>query len=442
MAVRAAVVTALIATATFAAAAAPPAVQRPKIPGRIFAITDFGAVGDHQTPCGDAIKQAVSAASKAGGGVVLVPAGEAGGNTFLTGPVSLTSNIELRVEKGATLLFSPNPEDFPVHTSRHADLLTARGCHDFAITGEGVINGSGEPWWKGYSKSSSQPRRPFMFDISNSQRVLLENITIANSPSTAVVLAGCRDVTVDHIRASAPEDSPNTDGLAISGHNFAITHSTFDVGEEDIVINPTGDGSPEKPECSNIAITDCTIQHGKGILVGNQTSGCLRDLSVSNCTFEYTQYGIRLRSERGRGGTCEHLAYDNIKMHDVKYPIWFASYFPIIPKNAMSDKPAAVTASTPVWKDIRVTNFSATGALSAGSIVGLPEQPIDNVTLTHIKIGASKPMEIAHAKGIVFSDAHLTAKSGKPVVTGDAEVTGIDTVSSKGSGTGAGESLP
>ena len=411
MFVRTIVVAGILASTPLAFAAAPatpPAatpIARPTIPTRIFAITDFGAIGDRQTSCTDAIKQAVSAATKAGGGVVLVPATEAGGNTFLTGPVSLASTIELRIEKGATLQFSSNPDDFPVHTSRHADLLTIRGCHDVAITGEGMIDGAGEPWWQGYSKEANQPRRPFMLDISGTQRLLIENVNIANSPSGAIVLAGCSDVTVNHVRITAVDGSPGTDGIEITGQNIAITNSTFDVGEEDIVIKPAGDGSPAKPECSNITIADCTIQHGKGILVGNQTSGCLRGLTVSNCTFVSTQYGIRLRAERGRGGACEDLTYDRLKMSNVKYPIWFASYFPVIPKTAATDPPDAVTPTTPIWNNIRISNFTATGATSAGSIVGLPEQPITNVTLTNIAINAAKPMEITHARGIAFTGA-------------------------------------
>ncbi len=428
MSIRTLLIATFLASAPLARAQTP-APTRPTIPTRIFAITDFGAIGDRQTSCTDAIKQAVSAAAKAGGGVVLIPASEPGGNTFLTGPVSLANAIELRVEKGATLQFSANPDDFPVHTSRHTDLLTIRGCHDVAITGEGMINGAGEPWWKGYSKDAGQPRRPFMIDIATSQRLLIENVSIASSPSSAVVLAGCSDVTVNHVRITAADDSPSTDGIDITGQNIAVTNSTIDVGEEDITIKPAGDGTPAKPECSNISISDCTIQHGKGILVGNQTSGCLHTLSVSNCTFENTQYGIRLRAERGRGGTCEDLAYDNLKMSSVKFPIWFASYFPVIPKSAAAEKPAAVTPTTPIWNNIRISNLTAKGATSIGSIVGLPEQPITNVTLTNITISAAKPGEITHAKNITFTSAKLTAKSGKPIITADAQVTGIETLS-------------
>jgi polygalacturonase len=328
-------------------------------------------------------------------------------------------------------MFSSNSDDFPVHTSRHADLITVRGCHDVAITGEGMINGCGEPWWKAYSKSS--PHSPYMLDIANSQRVLLENVTLANSPSAAVILAGCSDVTVNHIRATAADGSPGTSGVEISGQNIAIANSTIDVGEEDIVIKPGGDGSPAKPECANISISNCIIQHGKGILVGNQTTGCLRGLTVSNCTFENTQYGIRLRAERGRGGTCEDLNYDNLHMSSVKYPIWFSSYFPVIPKNAAADKPVDPTSTTPIWNNIRISNLTATGALTVGSIVGLPEQPITNVTLASVTINATKPMEITHAKSIAFTTSRITVKNSKPVITADAEVSGIETITSPSS---------
>jgi polygalacturonase len=407
------------------------AIARPTIPGRIFAITDFGAIGDDKTMCNDAIKQAISAATKAGGGVVLVPATEAGGADFLTGPISLTSNIELRIEKGALLQFSSNPDDFPIKTSRHADLITIHNCHDVAVTGEGTIDGAGDPWWKAAAHAAkSDPKRPYFLSVTACQRLLLHNVTLADIPSTGIMAGGSTDVTIDHIKVTAAEDSPTTAGIEFTGQNLSIANSTFDVSDDDIAFKPGGEGNPGHPECTNLQVSNCTILHGKGIVIGGQTTGGLRGLAVSNCTFDGTQYGIRVRADRGRGGLCEEITYDNITMHDVKFPIYFSSYFPTIPKNAATDKPQAVTPTTPIWRNIRISNFTAVGALNAGSICGLPEEPITDVYLSNIKITASRPMEITHAKAIHFTSAKITAGKGKPVLATDAEVTGIDAVTS------------
>ncbi|HUO07193.1 MAG TPA: glycosyl hydrolase family 28 protein [Phycisphaerae bacterium] len=438
-----ALILSLYASAPLLAATPPtPATPTtPTIPPRIFAITDFGAVGDDKTMCNDAIKEAVSAATKAGGGVVLVPATEAGGATFLTGPIALASTVELRVEKGATLQFSSNPDDFPAKSTRHADLISIRNAHDVAITGEGTIEGAGETWWNLYTHppagAEKMPKRPFLINIAGCQRLLIENIFLANSPSTAILAGGCSDVTINHIRIAAADDSPTTIGIEFTGQNLSISDSTVDVGDDDIVFKSAGQASPDHPECANLRISNCTIQHGRGIVIGAPTTGGLRGLSVSHCTFDGTQYGLRLRAERTRGGLCEDIAYDDITMTNVKVPLSLASYFPTIPKSAASDKPQPLTPNTPIWRNIRISNLSATGSPSAGYIVGLPEQPITDVSLSNITIAASRPMEITHAKNIRFTNAQITVSKGKPVVTTDAEVTGIDTVSNAATAPGA-----
>src|SRR5262249_12824185 len=132
----------LVVTATFTQAAVP----EPKIPKEKFSIDKYGAVGDGTTRCTAAIKSTIEACGKAGGGVVVVPAGR-----WLTGPIVLLSNMKLRIEKGATLLISNNPSDFQKRASGgFEDCIFADGAHDIAITGEGTIDGQGEFWWKNF----------------------------------------------------------------------------------------------------------------------------------------------------------------------------------------------------------------------------------------------------------------------------------------------------
>src|SRR4051794_22982493 len=126
-----------------------PPIPKPVIPNRTFTITEFGAVADGKNLATDAVKKAVDAASKAGGGIVRVPAGR-----FLTSPFALASRINLHLDKGATLLLINDIDTYPKDAKTYTDWITAEDCQDVAITGEGVIDGQGQPWWDKYRKVS------------------------------------------------------------------------------------------------------------------------------------------------------------------------------------------------------------------------------------------------------------------------------------------------
>src|SRR5207237_1066790 len=127
----------------------------------------------------DAITKSITACTAAGGGTVVVPAGK-----FLTGPFELASRINLRVDDGATLLFTDNFDAYPIKSNRHRVAITASGCTDVAVTGRGTIDGQGEKWWvefrkiKGTPGEKDHPRRPNLIDLDNCQRVQVKDILL------------------------------------------------------------------------------------------------------------------------------------------------------------------------------------------------------------------------------------------------------------------------
>lgn len=398
--------------------------DKPTIGSATFKITDFGAVGDGTTLNTDAITKAISACAKSGGGTVVVPQG-----VFLTKPFSLASNLDFHLEAGATILFPAKTSDYQSNRDGYENCIVADGCHDLAITGEGSIDGQGADFWRHFVKNPPpgappQLRRPNLVVLTHCRRVLVQGVTLTNSPMFHLVPSACKGVTIDGIHIKAPAISPNTDGIDPSGINFLIAHCTIDTGDDCIALKAGIQLDPQQPSCENFLIRDCTFLHGHGMSIGSESYGGAKNMIVRDCTFDGTDAGIRLKSGRGRGGLVEDLSYENLTMTNVKVSILITSYYPSIPKAPQGDPAQAVTDRTPIWRKIRITNVTSTGGKTAGQIVGLPEMPIEDVVLTNVHISADKPIQIVNAKGIHFVDSQISGSSGGPVVV-DSEVEGL-----------------
>jgi polygalacturonase len=386
-------------------------VVRPTIPDRMFTIADFGAVGDGKTFDTGAIAKAISACEKAGGGTVDVPPGE-----FLTGPFQLASNLNLHLEKGSTILLSNNPKDYGGDGKGLQNGMTIVDGHDIAITGAGAIDGQGAFFWRRHFDGDSDAPRPRLIQLTECSRVLVQDVTLMNSPSFHLVPSQCQNVTIENIHIKSPALSPNTDGIDPSGMNFVIRGCTIDTGDDCIAIKAGSQYDPDRPSCENFLITDCKFIHGHGMSVGSETYGGLRNMLVRNCTFDGTEAGIRMKSLRGRGGLVEDVTYEHLKMRNVKESILISSYYPRIPTHPDTDPPQTAGARTPQWHHIFISDVGSTGGLVAGQIVGLPEMPIEGMLFSNVSIFAVKPIEIANAKSIRFVDCKISGSSGRPVI--------------------------
>jgi polygalacturonase len=395
-------------------------VARPTIPDRTFTIANFGAVGDGQTFSTGAIERAILACEKVGGGTVDVPAGK-----FLTGPFQLASNLNLHLEKGSTLLFSNNPKDYGEGEKGLQNGMTIAHGHDIAITGEGAIDGQGAFFWRRHFEGDPDAPRPRLIQLTECSRVLVQDVTLMNSPSFHLVPAQCQNVTIENIHIKSPALSPNTDGIDPSGINFLIRGCTIDTGDDCIALKAGAQYDVSRPSCENFLITDCTFLHGHGMSVGSESYGGVRNMIVRNCTFDGTDAGIRLKSPRGRGGLVENLTYEHLKMRNVKNSILITSYYPRIPAHPDKDPAQTVGARTPQWRHIRISDVTSTGGLIAGQIVGLPEMPIEDILFSNVNILAVEPIEIVNARSIQFTGCKILGSSGKPSVL-NASVVGLN----------------
>lgn len=402
------------------------AIPAPAIGSAETDITRFGAVADGRTLCTVAIQKAIDATAAKGGGRVTVPKGR-----FLSGPIVLASKIDLHLADGAVLLMSDSTDQFPAEKNNRPPFVSASGGHDIRLSGKGVIDGQGESWWKAFRLEKSGaaekgPRRPQLIAIKDCERVEIEGITTLNPPNTHYSIKQCGDLVIRDIKATAPDDSPNTDALNLNSvRNVLVTGSEISTGDDNIVLLCGAASKAGGPEVENVTIRDCKLGFGHGLSIGSYTSGGVKNVTAENITFDGTTSGIRMKAWRDRGGVVEGIRYRNITMKNVSYPIFISSYYPKEPAGPATDLPANGSAKNPVWKDIEIADTTITGSKNSIILWGLPDQPIDGISLKNVAATAKAGALVFHAKNISFSNVRITPAEGPELQTFEAKVTGM-----------------
>jgi polygalacturonase len=359
-----------------------------------FNVKQFGAVSDGETPTTAQLQSAINACGAAGGGTVLVPAGG-----YVTGTLWLRSRVTLHLEAGATLLGSQRPDDFPVWSSRwegpgvkpgRAALICGENLDDVAITGRGTIDGRGRMWWDAQRREPGSLRRPLLVRLVDSRNVLVEGVTLRNSPMWTLSPLACDNVAVRGVTIHNPPDSPNTDGInPDSCRNVRVSDCHVDVGDDCIAIKSgkEDDGRRELRPCENVAVTNCTLVHGHGgVVIGSEISGSVRNVVISNCVFVGTDRGIRVKARRGRGGGVEDVRATNLVMDGVLCPIVVNLFYGwgAWGESKVTDlNPHPVDAGTPRFRRLSFSHITARRArYAAAYILGLPEMAVEDVTIT------------------------------------------------------------
>jgi polygalacturonase len=387
----------------------------------------FGAKGDGITLDTKAIQKAIDSCAGKGGGKVVLE-----GGTFVSAPIVLKSNINLDVEKGATLLGSGNHSDYPEKTEfrnpGRQSLISADHAQNISITGGGTIDGDGQSWWqeaRGHRDHGIMgPRqifRPRLIVFDHCRHILMDGVTVQNSPSWQIVPYYSDDITLRNIRVLADPHSPNTDAIdPFSSSHMRIEHVYADVGDDNIAIKSGAIHSPgpDAPS-SDIQISDCTFMHGHGLSIGSEIAGGAQNITATNIHFQGTDQGIRIKANRDRGSDVSNIVFRNIDMKDVKTAILISEYYPEVLPQPGDDQAQPVGRLTPHFHNITIENVRATGSQVAGVIVGLPESPVKDVTLNHVSISAGRGMTIAFAD-VRGSRVSIQAETGPPITRGPA----------------------
>lgn len=390
-----------------------------------------GARGNGKKLNTKVINKTIDKLNSKGGGTLFFPAG-----TYLTGGIRMKSNITIDLEAGATLLFSDDFEDYlPFVETRHEGvvmqsfqpLIYAADAENITIRGEGKLDGQGKKWWDEFFRVMIDLRDHGVRDVNKYQamwdegnevkqiyeetnedyintlqrrffrppfiqpvrckNVRIQGVTIVNSPFWTVNPEFCEDVKITGVTIINP-DSPNTDGInPESCKNVLISDCHISVGDDCITIKSGRDlqGRRLGVPCENITITNCVMLDGHGgVVIGSEMSGGVKNVVISNCVFNGTERGIRLKSTRGRGGVVENIRVSNIVMRNIKREaILMDLKYSKMPEEPFSER-------TPVFKNIFISGMTGVDVVTPVYIRGLDESPIAEVTLSDINIQSQK----------------------------------------------------
>jgi polygalacturonase len=389
--------------------------------GNIVNIRDHGAIGDGITNDTHAIQSALDACSNIGGGTVQVPSGR-----YLTGSLIFHSHITLCLDRDAVILGSDDPSDYPVNQYRwegveqptHAPIFSGQSLENIAISGRGTIDGNGKAWWDRFNQKKLDYPRPRMIGFSDCSNVLIEGVTLINSPSWTVNPVRCDHVDIRGLTIINPPDSPNTDGINPDSCNqVRVSDCYVSVGDDCITLKSGTEHEKDhlREACHDITITNCTLANGHGgVVIGSEMSGNVYDVTISDCVFTGTDRGIRLKSRRRRGGIVENIHVSNLTMEKVLCPITMNLYYHIGVRGdpfINDKKPRPTSTGTPRFRNIHFSHITAKEVkYAAGFIFGLAEMPVKDVTFDHITISLAAESE--HGYPEMADGLELMAQAG------------------------------
>lgn len=415
-------------------------IQPPVFPDREFDVTDYGAAAGGETDCKPGIERAIEDCHLAGGGMVVVPPGE----WFCAGPIHLQSNVNLHLREGATIRFSTRPTDYlPAVLTRfegnevmnYSPLVYAFEQENIAITGKGTLDGdaSEKRWWswKGGNWGNDQNQtkasltlrqmaednappqerifgeghylRPNFIQPYSCKNVLIEGVTITNSPMWVIHPVLCENVTVRKVVVVS--HGPNSDGCDPECcRDVLIEDCFFDTGDDCIAIKSgrNSDGRRLGRPSENIVIRGCTMKDGHGgVVLGSEMSGGIQNVFAEDCSMDSPnlERAIRLKSNSMRGGYLKNLFVRNIQVGEVSDAV--------IRINLMYDKDRG--QHYPHVSNIHIENVTSEKSKYPLYFVGTTQQPIENVVIQNCSFkNAKNPSIIQNVAEITLKDFNLT----------------------------------
>jgi polygalacturonase len=418
-------------------------IRPPVFPDRVFPVTKYGAVGDGARDCTSAFRQAIAACAAAGGGQVLVPSGR-----YLTGAIHLKSRVNLHVSDGATIAFSRNPDHYlPVVYTRwegvelmsYSAFIYAFDQRDIAVTGKGTLDGQAtdEYWWpwKAAKPAAGQPSqgpararliemgargvpvaerlfgsgsflRPNFIQPYRCQNVLIDGVTIVNSPMWEIHPVLCANVTVRGVTVNS--HGPNNDGCdPESCRDVLIEGCTFDTGDDCIALKSgrNEDGRRLAAPIENVIVRNCIMKDGHGgVVIGSEVSGGARNIFAEKCRMDSPNLdrALRIKTNSVRGGFVEHVYMRDVTVGQVSEAVVTINLF--YEEGDAGKFPPAV-------REIDVRNVTSGKSQHALLLRGYAHTPMRDIRVTDCTFdNVAKDDVIEGVTGLTLSNVRVNGK--------------------------------
>ena len=421
-------------------------IRPPTFPARDFDVTAFGAVGDDHADNTRAFRAAIAACQAAGGGRVVVP-----GGTFMTGAIELKSGVNLHLaERATTIRFTRDPAAYPVVLTRFegmecmnfSPLIYAIEQERLAITGTGTLDGNAdcEHWWPwkgrtGCGWSAGVPNqdadrralaamvergvpvrrrrfgpghylRPQFIEPYRSRNILIEGVTLRNSPMWHVHPVLCTNVTVQGLSIVA--DGPNTDGCdPESSRDVLIRDCSFDTGDDCIAIKSgrNADGRRVSVPSENIVIQGCRMKNGHGgITIGSEISAGVRNVFAEDCRLDSPNldFAVRVKDNAMRGGLVENLFVRNLDVGQVSRAAVTIDFYYEEAENG---------PFTPRVRHVRIEGVKTRQAEYALYLRGFERAPIREVSIVDCDFnGVAKDDLVEQVVGLVVQNVRINGR--------------------------------
>lgn len=421
---------------------------------KIYNVADFGAAGDGKTLDTKAIQEAIDTCASEGGGIVTFKPGD-----YLTGSIFIKEGVNLRIDKGVTILGSQDIADYPDIDTRAAGielkwpaaLINVIDQDNVAITGEGTVNARGKPFWDKYWKMRKdyEPKglrwivdydckRPRTVLVQNCSNITIKDLTFQRAGFWTIHILYSEYVTVDGvvIQNNLGGHGPSTDGVDIDSSKFVLVENCdIDCNDDNFCLKAgrDWDGLRVNRPTEYVVIRNCIARRGDGLVTfGSETSGSIRHILAQNLKAHGTDNGLRFKSAKTRGGTVEDIYLQDMEMDEVGIAIrvsmnWNPSYsYSSLPEGydpekipqhwkTMLKKVEPPEKGIPEFRDVHISRIKAANAKRAFSALGTKESIVKNFYFDDIEIDAESAGQISYAQGWKFKNVSIKTKDNSKI---------------------------
>lgn len=416
---------------------------------KVFNVADYGAVGDGKTLDTKAIQKAIDTCASKGGGIVTFNPGD-----YLTGSIFIKKDVNLRIDKGVTILGSQDIADYPDIDTRAAGielkwpaaLINVIDQDNVAITGDGTVNAQGKPFWDNYwtMRKDYEPKglrwivdydckRPRTVLVQNCSNITIKGLTFQRAGFWTIHILYSEYVTVDGvvIQNNLGGHGPSTDGVDIDSSRFVLVENCdIDCNDDNFCLKAgrDWDGLRVNRPTEYVVIRNCIARRGDGLVTfGSETSGSIRHILAQNLKASGTDNGLRFKSARTRGGTVEDIYLQDMEMDGVGIAVrvsmnWNPSYsYSTLPEGydpekipqhwkTMLKKVEPPEKGIPKFKDVHISRIKAANAKKAFSALGTKESIVKNFYFDDVEIEAESAGQISYAQGWKFENVSIKTK--------------------------------